>query len=83
MILINKDACEKILYIDDDGCFVWESLNGMRMRLSNEDLHIIDVYGNEISMTKAGVLYDCNSPTYDELYEHYLQTNMKAVKDDE
>ena len=75
MIYFGKCDDTTDFYQDDDGSFVWRGEN-TSMRLTNEDLYIIDKYGNEMSMTDINASFRFNSPTYEELYEHWLKTKQ-------
>ena len=70
---IGTDGVGTDAYIDDDGYFVFRGKN-ISMRLTNEDLYIIDSDGNEMSMTDINACLRFDSPTYEELYEHWLKT---------
>ena len=46
------------------------------IRIYNEGLFFIDKYGNTTTIDDAMLQYKQNSPTYDELYEHWLKTKQ-------
>lgn len=60
-------------YMNNDGCLEWADKN-MKVRLTNSGLFVIDKYGNETIITGLNTTFKQNSPTYDELYEHWLKT---------
>ena len=39
-------------------------------------LLMIDKYGNTLTIDDVKAVYQQNSPTYDELYEHWLKTKQ-------
>jgi hypothetical protein len=47
------------------------------IRIYNEGLFFIDKYGNTTTIDDAMLQYKQNSPTYDELYEHWLKTKTE------
>ena len=41
---------------------------------TNEDAYMVDRYGNTFTINDIGAIFERHSPTYDELYEHWLKT---------
>lgn len=73
MTYIGTDGVGTNVYIDDDGT-LWFRGENTSMRITSEDMYIIDKYGNEMSMTELKACFKPNAPTYDDLYEHWLKT---------
>jgi hypothetical protein len=46
------------------------------IKIYNEGLFFIDKYGNTTTIDDVMLQYKQNSPTYDELYEHWLKTKQ-------
>ena len=61
------------MYIDDEGSIIWDGL-GITVKLTNERCYITSAYGDEICITNTHITHTQNSPTYEELYEHWLKT---------
>ena len=70
-IATTPDGTE--VYMGED-VIVCKGKNGMMQRITPEETYIIDRYGNEMSLTEILACFQLNSPTYDELYEHWLKT---------
>ena len=43
---------------------------------TNEDTYMVDRYGNTFTINDLQAVFKHNSPTYDELYEHWLKTKQ-------
>ena len=43
---------------------------------TNEDTYMVDKYGNTFTINDLVATFIQNSPTYDELYEHWLRTKQ-------
>lgn len=41
---------------------------------TNEDTYMVDKYGNTFTINDLQATFKQNSPTYEELYEHWLRT---------
>ena len=64
-------------YFDEDGAIVFKSTDGTVIRITNKDLYFIDKYGNETSMVDMFLKFDKNAPSYEELYNYWLETKQK------
>ena len=64
------------VYIDDDGGTVFKHVDGTSIKITNEDLYVIDKYGNELSMNEIGTNFKSNAPSYEELYNYWLDTKQ-------
>ena len=73
-----KDDLEptQIIGWDRDGFLTLTSDCGA-IKFTNNDIYMIDKYGNTLSMDAMKAVYHQNSPTYEELYEHWLKTKDK------
>ena len=61
----------------DNNDFAIHYANGSVLTVNKEYTHFSDKYGNECMYNVQGnILYQQNSPTYDELYEHWLKTKQ-------
>lgn len=60
---------------DEDGALTVITPHGS-MKITNDNLYLTDKYGNTITIDDMKAVYQQNSPTYDELYEHWLKTNQ-------
>lgn len=67
----TQDGVE--VYMGDD-TIVLKAKNGMMQRITPNEMYITDKYSNEMSMTEICACFKQQSPTYDELYEHWLKT---------
>lgn len=63
-------------YLDEDGAIVFKSTDGATIRITNKDLYFIDKYGNEMSMGDFKISLKSNTPSYEELYNHWLKTKQ-------
>lgn len=61
-----------------DGLVIGMRPDGSYMKMTKTDLYFVDRYGNEECLSDFGVMYKQNSPTYDELYNHWLKTKNKS-----
>ena len=61
------------VYMGDD-IIVLKAKNGIMQRITSNEMYIIDQYGNEMSMTEIQACFKPHTPTYAELYEHWLKT---------
>ena len=43
---------------------------------TNEDTYMVDKYGNTFTINDIQAIFKQNSPTYEELYEHWLKTKQ-------
>ena len=60
---------------DEDGRLNLISENG-KIVFYNKNTYMIDKYGNTLTIDDIKATYQQNSPTYDELYEHWLKTKQ-------
>lgn len=60
---------------DEDGSIAITNAVGT-ITISKDNLYIIDIYGNTFTMDDMCASYQQNSPTYEELYEHWLKTKQ-------
>lgn len=60
---------------DEDGNMVITNSNGS-IKITPNNVYLIDKYGNILRFDEAKLIYQQNSPTYDELYEHWLKTKQ-------
>ena len=60
---------------DEDGNMVITKYNG-KIKITPNNIYIKDKYGNILRFDEAKLIYQQNSPTYDELYEHWLKTKQ-------
>ena len=60
---------------NEDGCLELISENG-KIIFTNEDTHMVDKYGNTFTIDNLKAMYQQHSPTYEELYEHWLKTKQ-------
>lgn len=63
---INWDENGLLTAISEDGKIVF----------TNEDVHMIDKYGNTFTIDSLKAVFERNSPTYNELYEYWLKTRQ-------
>ena len=77
-IFHSKDVLEptQFIYWDRDGLLTLVSDHGA-IKFANDDIYMIDKYGNTLTMDSIKAMFQLNSPTYDELYEHWLKTKGK------
>jgi hypothetical protein len=65
----------QIIY--DNDAFTVNYINGFVLTVSKDCTRAVDKYGNEWGYNSQGALfYQQNSPTYDELYKHWLKTKQ-------
>ena len=64
------------VYMGED-VIICKAKNGMMQRITPEEIYIIDKYGNDMSLTDIQICFTQHSPTYDELYEHWLKTKKE------
>ena len=60
---------------DEYGNMVLTKYNG-KIKITPNNIYIKDKYGNILRFDEAKLIYQQNSPTYDELYEHWLKTKQ-------
>lgn len=60
---------------DENGRLNLISENG-KIVFYNKNTYIIDKYGNTLTIDDIKAVYQQNSPTYEELYEHWLKTKQ-------
>ena len=60
---------------DENGLLTVVDENG-KIMFTNEDVHMVDKYGNTFTIDSLKTMFQRNSPTYDELYEHWLKTKQ-------
>ena len=63
---INWDENGLLTAISEDGKIIF----------TNENTYMVDKYGNTLTIDDIKAVYQRNSPTYDELYEHWLKTKQ-------
>lgn len=68
---INWDENGLLTAVSEDGKIVF----------ANEDVHMIDKYGNTFTINSLKAIFKSNSPTYDELYEYWLKTKQNDCKE--
>lgn len=68
----------KIKHMTYDGySFTINYVNGSILMVNQDFTRFVDRYGNECGYNAQGnIFYEDNSPTYDELYEHWLKTKQ-------
>ena len=64
------------IWQDDDGNFLLWGVDGRWMRITKDGLFFRDRYGNTTTIDGAYIRSSINSPTYAELYEHWLKTKQ-------
>lgn len=64
------------VYIDDDGATIFKYVDGTGIKMTNNGLYAIDKYGNELLTNEIGVNYKSNTPSYEELYNYWLNTKQ-------
>lgn len=60
---------------DENGLLTAVGENG-KIMFANENTYMVDKYGNTLTIDDIKAVYQHNSPTYDELYEHWLKTKQ-------
>ena len=63
---INWDENGRLTAVSENGTIIF----------TNEDTHMVDKYGNTFTINNLKAMFQRNSPTYDELYEHWLRTKQ-------
>ena len=63
-------------YFDEDGTIWFKAIDGISIRITNEDLYFIDKYGNETYIKGNNISFKRNTPSYEELYDHWLKTKQ-------
>ena len=58
---------------DENGLLTVVNENG-KIIFTNKDTYMVDKYGNTFTTDSLKAIYQQHSPTYDELYEHWLKT---------
>ena len=64
------------IWQDDDGGFVFVGVDGFEIKITSKTIFFKDKYGNTTTVGDAMLQHKQNSPTYDELYEHWLKTKQ-------
>lgn len=72
MLDINFESNSK-MFFDEDGILTISNGNET-IKIKNDGFHIIDQYGNEMVFKDCKLTFKNNSPTYEELYNHWLKT---------
>lgn len=60
---------------DEDGNIIITKTDGT-IKITPDNVYMIDKYGNTLVIDDIRVTHQQNSPTYDELYEHWLKTKQ-------
>lgn len=60
---------------DEDGRLTLVSEHG-KIVFGSKDTSMVDKYGNTVTINDISVISKQNSPTYEELYEHWLKTKQ-------
>lgn len=66
-----KSPCEDY---KEDKCIILKGDDGREVYISEDKMITKDKYGDVVAYSDGTVCYKQNSPTYDELYEHWLKT---------
>ena len=61
-----------------DGLIIATGADGSCIKMTNVDLYFVDCYGNESNLNDTKFTYKPNSPSYDELYNHWLKTKHNS-----
>lgn len=64
-------------YFDEDGALVFKSTDGTSIRITNKGLYLKDKYGNEMYIEDSRACLEDNAPSYEELYNYWLETKQK------
>ena len=75
MLEINFESNSKVFY-DKDGVLTISDGNET-LKIKNDWFHFIDRYSNEMFFKECKLTFKNNSPTYEELYNHWLKTKGK------
>lgn len=60
---------------DENGLLTAVDENG-KIMFTNENTYMVDKYGNTLTIDDIKAVYQQNSPTYNELHEHWLKTKQ-------
>ena len=62
-----------------DGLIILSRPDGSYVKISNSDMEMVDCYGNQLRLSDIELTYKQNSPSYDELYDYWINTkhNLK------
>ena len=60
---------------DENGNIIITKPDGT-IKITPDSLYMIDKYGNVLTMDDVKAIFQQNSSTYDELYEHWLKTKQ-------
>ena len=63
---INWDENGTLTSVDENGKIIF----------TQENVYMIDKYGNTLTINDVIAVYQQNFPTYEELYEHWLKTKQ-------
>ena len=61
-----------------DGLIINMDQDGSYIKITNTNLYFVDKYGNEWCISNYGIAYKQNSPSYDELYGHWIKTKNQT-----
>lgn len=75
----DESAFADIKSKEDKG-IILKSDDGRVIFISEDKIFAIDKYGNVMKYSDGFIHYKQNSPTYDELYEHWLKTKDKPKR---
>ena len=64
------------IWQDDDGSFVFVGADGFEIKVTSKTMLFKDRYGNITTVDDGMLQYKQNSPTYNELYKHWLKTKQ-------
>ena len=64
-------------YFDEDGALVFKSTDETSIRITNKGLYLKDKYGNEMYTDSFKVSLKDNAPSYEKLYNYWLETKQK------
>ena len=60
---------------DENGWLTAVNENG-KIMFVNDDVHMVDKFGNTFTIDSLKAVYQQNSPTYEKLHEHWLKTKQ-------
>ena len=69
---INCESNSK-MFFDEYGVLTFSNGNET-IKIKNDGIHIIDQYGNEMFIKDCKLTFNNNSPSYEELYNHWIKT---------
>lgn len=72
MLEINAESNSKMFC--DENRVLTISEGNETIKIKNDGFHFIDRYGNEMFFKDYKLTFKNNSPTYEELYNHWLKT---------